>query len=63
VLESLARSGVGVVMVSSEIEEVMDNSDRVLVLSRGRLIGEVQGRTTTKDDVIKLIFAAEPDSG
>lgn len=63
VLENLARSGVGVVMVSSEIEEVMDNSDRVLVLSRGRLIGEVAGRTTSKDDVIKLIFAAEPESG
>jgi ABC-type sugar transport system ATPase subunit len=63
VLESLARSGVGVVMVSSEIEEVMDHSDRVLVLSRGRLIGEVPGRTTSKDDVIRMIFAAEPDSG
>jgi ABC-type sugar transport system ATPase subunit len=63
VLESLARSGIGVVMVSSEIEEVMDHSDRVLVLSRGRLIGEVPGRTTSKDDVIRMIFAAEPDSG
>jgi ABC-type sugar transport system ATPase subunit len=62
VLEDMARSGVAVVMVSSEIEEVMDHSDRVLVLSRGRLIAEVEGRTTTKDDVIKMIFAAEPES-
>jgi rhamnose transport system ATP-binding protein len=62
VLEDMARSGVAVVMVSSEIEEVIDHSDRVLVLSRGRLIGEVEGRTTTKDDVIKMIFAAEPES-
>jgi ABC-type sugar transport system ATPase subunit len=62
VLEGLARDGVAVVMVSSEIEEVMDHSDRVLVMSRGRFIGEVQGRTTTKDDVVKMIFAAEPES-
>jgi ABC-type sugar transport system ATPase subunit len=62
VLEGLARRGVAVVMVSSEIEEVMDHSDRVLVMSRGRLIAEVEGRTTAKDDVIKMIFAAEPDS-
>jgi rhamnose transport system ATP-binding protein len=62
VLADMARSGVAVVMVSSEIEEVIDHSDRVLVLSRGRLIGEVEGRTTTKDDVIKMIFAAEPES-
>jgi ABC-type sugar transport system ATPase subunit len=63
VLERLTASGVSVVMVSSELEEVMDHADRVLVLSRGRLIGEVEGRTTTKDDVIKMIFAAEPESG
>jgi ABC-type sugar transport system ATPase subunit len=49
-------------MVSSELEEVMDNSDRVLVMSRGRLIGEVEGRKTSKDEVIQMIFAAEPDS-
>jgi ABC-type sugar transport system ATPase subunit len=63
VLERLTASGVSVVMVSSELEEVMDHADRVLVLSRGRLIGEVEGRTTTKDDVVKMIFAAEPESG
>jgi ABC-type sugar transport system ATPase subunit len=62
VLDDLAKSGVGVVLVSSELEEVMDNSDRVLVMSRGRVIGEVEGRKTTKDEVIQMIFAAEPDS-
>jgi ABC-type sugar transport system ATPase subunit len=62
VLDDLAKSGVGVLMVSSELEEVMDNSDRVLVMSRGRLIGEVEGRKTSKDEVIQMIFAAEPDS-
>ena len=62
VLDDLAKSGVGVLMVSSELEEVMDNSDRVLVMSRGMLIGEVEGRKTSKDEVIQMIFAAEPDS-
>lgn len=60
-LDDLAKSGVGVVLVSSELEEVMDNCDRVLVMSRGRVIGEVEGRKTTKDEVIQMIFAAEPD--
>jgi ABC-type sugar transport system ATPase subunit len=62
VLDDLAKSGVGVVIVSSELEEVMDNSDRVLVMSRGRLIGEVEGRKTSKDEVVQMIFAAEPES-
>jgi len=59
VLESMAQSGVAIILVSSELEEVVANSDRVLVLSRGQLIGEIPGRTSTKEDVIKMIFAAE----
>ncbi len=62
VLESMAQGGVAIVLVSSELEEVVANSDRVLVLSRGELIGEIQGRTSTKEDVIKMIFAAEMTS-
>ena len=61
-LEGLARSGVAVVLVSSELEEVVQYSDRVAVVSRGRLIGEVEGRKTTKEDVINMIFAAETTS-
>ncbi len=63
VLESMAKSGVAIVLVSSELEEVVANSDRVLVLSRGKAIGEIEGRTSTKEDVIKMIFAAEKTSG
>lgn len=56
-LRALAATGVGIVLVSSELEEVVDNSDRLLVLSRGRVVGELRDRAATEEDVLKLIFA------
>ena len=46
VLEGLARSGVAVVMVSSELEEVMDHSDRVL----GPVAGPAHRRSRGADN-------------
>lgn len=40
-IRDLARSGLGVIVVSSEIDEILDTADRILVLYEGRMIGEV----------------------
>ena len=51
----LAREGITFVISSSELEELILFSDRILVLNRGRVAGEFAGRTATKD---RLILAA-----
>ena len=40
-LKSAATSGIAVLLISTELEEILDLSDRILVLSRGRVIGEL----------------------
>lgn len=45
-LRQLADDGLAIVMVSSELEEVIGLSDRVLVMREGRLVGEVSGDVT-----------------
>ncbi|QRM31709.1 sugar ABC transporter ATP-binding protein [Microvirga sp. VF16] len=42
-IDSLARNGVGVIVISSELPEVVGICDRVLVMREGRLEGEVGG--------------------
>jgi ribose transport system ATP-binding protein len=42
---------------SSEIDEVLDHSDRILVVSRGRLVGELPAGATAHD-VLDLSFSA-----
>ena len=51
----LAREGITFVISSSELEELIVYSDRILVLNRGRVAGEFSGESATKD---RLILAA-----
>jgi len=40
--ESLAESGAGVIFVSSDLEEVLKVSDRIMVMAKGRVVKEFQ---------------------
>jgi ribose transport system ATP-binding protein len=44
-IDDLARSGVGVVVISSELPEIVGVCDRVLVMREGAIAGEVGGAT------------------
>lgn len=45
IISDLAAQGVAVLMVSSELPEIVGMSDRVLVMREGRLVGELGGST------------------
>ncbi|WP_419919124.1 ABC transporter ATP-binding protein [Candidatus Poriferisocius sp.] len=42
-LRRTAATGVAVLLISSELEEILDLADRIVVMSRGRIVGEVGG--------------------
>ena len=43
IIDELARRGIGVVVISSELPEIIGVCDRVLVMREGRIAGEVGG--------------------
>jgi len=51
-MNDLAAQGVGILMISSELPEILGVSDRVLVMHEGRLAGEFDPRTATQDDIM-----------
>ncbi|NUO60468.1 MAG: sugar ABC transporter ATP-binding protein [Hamadaea sp.] len=57
VIRDLARRGVGVLLVSSEVPEVLGLADRVLVMREGRLIKQAPAGELTEDDVLDLVMA------
>ena len=61
-IRSLAASGIGVLLISSEHEEVLGLAHRVLVMRAGRIVAEYDGRNVTKDDVLHAAFATAPPS-
>ena len=50
----MARAGKSVIMVSSEMPELLGVCDRILVMSGGRLAGEVQADATTQEEIMTL---------
>ena len=48
-MDELARSGAAVLMVSSEMAELLQVADRILVMRQGRITGELPGRTTQEE--------------
>ena len=50
----LAKQGKGVIMVSSEMPELLGVCDRILVMSGGQLAGEVDAKTTSQEEILTL---------
>jgi ABC-type sugar transport system ATPase subunit len=61
ILRGLADRGLSVVVISSELIEVIGLADRILVLAEGRLAGELPGRTSTEEDVMRLATGSTGD--
>lgn len=57
-INKLAEAGKAVLMISSELPEVLGMADRVLVMHEGRLTGEIREvSTATQEDIMKLAVA------
>ena len=54
-------AGKAVLMVSYELEEVMDVSDRILVLYEGEIVGELNPKTTTEEELGLYMAGAKRD--
>ena len=53
-IQNLAKQGKSVIMVSSEMPELLGVCDRILVMSGGRLAGEVDANDTTQEEIMTL---------
>jgi len=56
-IEDLAEQGVGILMLSSEVQEVVEICDRVLVMRGGRVVAELRDRTATEEAVMREAVA------
>lgn len=52
IINQLKKEGIGVIIVSSELPEVMGIADRIIVMCNGRVTGEVDGWNTTEEEIM-----------
>jgi methyl-galactoside transport system ATP-binding protein len=50
----LASEGKGVIMISSEMPELLGVADRILVMSNGRIAGFVDSKNTSQEEILQL---------
>ena len=53
-IQEMAKEGKSVIMVSSEMPELLGVCNRILVMSGGRLAGEVDADNTTQEEILTL---------
>jgi ABC-type sugar transport system ATPase subunit len=54
-LDELARGGVAIMLISSELPEVLNLSSRVLVMRDGQLVGELPRALATQENALRLM--------
>jgi ABC-type sugar transport system ATPase subunit len=61
-IDDLARQGVGIMLISSELPEVLNLSTRILVMRGGRLVGEIPRDKATQENVLRLMAGVDGES-
>jgi ribose transport system ATP-binding protein len=55
-LRKLAISGISIIVISSELEEILSLSDRIIVMNEGEIKGELPASSASQEEILKLAF-------
>lgn len=59
-MNQMAQQGVAILMISSELPEVVGMSDRVYVMREGSIAGELSGAEISQENIMTLATGAQP---
>ena len=62
ILHELAKNGLGIIIISDDLPEVITNCSRVLIMRGGKITGEVDPLQTTESDLTKQVTGAAINS-
>ena len=62
IITECAQQGMAVIVISSELPEVIGLSDRILVMREGRITGELQRGEFTEERVLKYAMSDSSDA-
>lgn len=57
-INELSKQGIGVILVSSEAEELMGICDRILVMRKGAIQGELEKKDFSEENILRLAIGA-----
>jgi putative multiple sugar transport system ATP-binding protein len=57
IINNLAAQGIACILISSEMPEIIGMSDRIYVMSEGRITAELEGKTATQEAIMGHILS------
>lgn len=60
-IKRMTQEGRGIIFISHKLDEVMEISDRIMVLRKGRLVGTVDTRDSTKEQIAEMMVGVRVD--
>ncbi|MBY8881272.1 sugar ABC transporter ATP-binding protein [Actinacidiphila acidipaludis] len=60
IIDELAADGLGVLLISSDLEELIEGSDRVVILKDGHVVGNLDGEDVSEDGLLDALATAPP---
>jgi D-xylose transport system ATP-binding protein len=62
-IRDMREHGLGVLLISHNLNHVFENCDRITVLKTGRLVGSRRVEETTQDEILRMIVSGVTDNG
>ena len=59
IMDRLTKEGVGIIMISSELPEVLGMSDRIMVMRQGRIVKELARAEASEETIMKYAVGSE----
>jgi ribose transport system ATP-binding protein len=59
-LDRLAAEGIGVILITSELPEILGMTDRVVVFHEGRMTGLLETRSTSQEEIMRYASGRQP---
>jgi ribose transport system ATP-binding protein len=60
IIDELAGDGLGVLLISSDLEELIEGSDRVVILKDGHVVGNLDGEEVSEEGLLAALATAPP---
>jgi len=57
IIHKLSEEGLSIIVISSELKEIMAIADRIYVLSNGKLTAELNENEITEDNLVRASYA------
>ena len=62
IINDLAKAGKSVVMISSELPEVIGMSDRIYIMNQAKIVGEMKASEATQENIMACIVGVSGEA-